>query len=285
MGANEIRGKGRSLCLVIRALMSAPATSKTISLDNDICAESVDHSLMLLREFGLARKSCFELRRHVEPGGVYRPGKKPIIWAWNSIPFERGDFSECEKVVGEMQIEKRAPRPQTKEREKLIELASRKCGVLVSELAEVLKISPAHAASYCNTAGRYNHIIGMKRKGSRMRYFVSREDGAAWAADGAGPLLVAIGERIKSSARQPGPQLQRERAPQGHGWRPDAHTAGASKMAASAPSAALAPTAVGPAPKLWGTPRYAVDPATVPATFSGRLGCDPMTGQPWGVAA
>lgn len=92
--------------------------------------------------------------------------------------------------------------------------------------------------------------------------------------------LVDIGERIKSTSRQPGPQIKREQ--------PARHTAGASKMVANAPSLPTAAPKItrGPSPAALGTAgRYYVDPATVPRIFGGRIGLDVETGKAWGAQA
>ena len=93
--------------------------------------------------------------------------------------------------------------------------------------------------------------------------------------------LTAIGERIKSSAKQPGPQIQRPHVAR--------HTAGSSKMAPKLTSeeaiAAFDPANLQrcPAPVFGVGGRCYVDPASVPGIFSAcRPGQDPTTGLAWG---
>lgn len=157
----------------------------------------------------------------------------------------------------------------------LVQLAGRPGGVSNHELqvAAGIKADQASSALHCSArSGRTRSVEHPGDKDHRRRYFVRREDAEAWQAGPAParvvyargvPKLTAIGERIKSKARQPGPQIPRERAPQGHSWRPDAHTAGSSKQAAPAASPALPPTSVGPSPVLGQALRYYVDPAAV----------------------
>lgn len=283
-------GKGTSVCTVAAMLMVGNHTRSGIAAA--LCADriSVAHSLELLRRHGLAYKSHADLSREVLADGTYRRGPYPIVWAWNKVPFQYGDFCgpESNQKGNVMPLAEHKPKPLNAKHKRLIEMAYRPCGVTSRQFAIDQKIEQQAAASAFTSATRASRVVCVVHPADAKkvnRYFTSRSLANVWLAGPppeSGPVLIAIGARIKSTARQPGPQIKREKAPPEHAWRPDAHTACASKMASVAPSEALPPTSVGPSPKLWGAPRYAVDPATVPRTFSGPLGCDPMTGRAWG---
>ena len=190
----------------------------------------------------------------------------------------------------------RRDRPLNLTHQTVVALASRPGGVTNKCLRDALGITSVAAASALNVSARSDRTMSVEHPGDkdhRRRHFTSRAAADAWLAGPAParveprrptPKLSAIGEPIKSRARQPRPQLGREKAPQGHKWRPDALTAGSSKMASSAASepASGPKITIGPSPVFGIAARYYVDPATVHGPFeTAGIGRD-FTGRPWG---
>lgn len=203
----------------------------------------------------------------------------------------------------------RCSRPLNHAHQTILALAGRPEGVSTRCLREALGITTWAASSALHAAERAERTLCVQHPGDldhRRRWFTDRDAAEAWMSGTAParveypsrpPKLSAIGEPIKSLAQQPGPQIKREKAPQGHSWRPDAgglakHTAGASKIAAQVSSgdatAAVGADKIqrGPSPVYGLSARRYVDPATVERYFTGvGLGFDPETKKPWGEPA
>lgn len=138
-----------------------------------------------------------------------------------------------------------------------VEMGERESGFLCTEYAEAtgftVNDSGARLTKYCRTG----YLTRGKRGGERLRYFSVPAAAAEWVATA--PVLTAIGERIKSNARQPS-----KPPPDLAGSTPIRFTAGASKMASEAPSE-LEKVAWGKityCPSTSFDSRYQVDPKT-----------------------
>lgn len=155
----------------------------------------------------------------------------------------------------------------------ILDLAGRRTGLGNTELQLAAGITSKQSASALHCAARNGRTLSSSHPGDldqRRRYFTDRAHRDAWLA-GPAPARIARYHPTKpvditqEYLPTTPPKTKREKAPAGHAWRPGdlRHTAGGSKMASDAASDALTPTAVGPAPTLWGAARYSVDPGTV----------------------
>ncbi len=162
-----------------------------------------------------------------------------------------------------------------------IELASRPCGCSSRHLQDAAGIDAKPASSALHNTHKRGETLPFEHPHDskhRLHYFTTAAAGKAWQR---GPVPIAP------------PRVVHETAPQGHSWRPDEagptrHTAGASKMAADAPSAPVTAPKItlGASPAFGIAARYYVDPATVRGPFTAvGVGRDVQTGKAWGAAA
>lgn len=175
----------------------------------------------------------------------------------------------------------------------IVDLAGRPGGLNNAELREAGSITAEQAASALHCAARWGRTMSVEHPGDkdhRRRYFTSRAAADAWLA-GPAPARIEYQRHILRPKALRAPKTAKtaktaEKAPQGHKWRPDALTAGSSKMASSAASepASGPKITIGPSPIFGVAARYYVDPATVHGPFeTAGIGRD-FTGRPWGAA-
>jgi hypothetical protein len=168
-------------------------------------------------------------------------------------------------------------------RQAIRELAQRPQGVSNRDLQDILGVTTKQADSALTAAKVAGEVCSVHHPDDpkhRQHCFTHPAAAKAWAA-GMAPTQY--------KPRAP----QKEKAPQGHAWRPAPIaqmptaiiTAGPSKMASSAPSQPVTggKLMIGASPVLGIAAKYFVDPATVRGPFSlVGIGRDAETGRAWG---
>ena len=123
------------------------------------------------------------------------------------------------KKENEMPMPAHKPKPLNAKHKRLVEMSDRPCGVTSRQFAQDWGIEQKASASAFTSATRASRVVCVVHPQDAKkvnRYFKERAVANLWLAGPApesGPVLVAIGARIKSRARQPGPQIKREKAP------------------------------------------------------------------------
>lgn len=163
----------------------------------------------------------------------------------------------------------------------LMVLAARPQGCSNRDLQDTLGINFKQAGSGLNISAVSGRTVVASHPDDpkhRRHHFTSAAAAKAWAAVPA-----------PSAAERKPAEPKAAKAPQGHTWRPDICTAGASKMAASTASEpATAPkiTRAPSPPALGVAARHYIDQATLRGEFMLiGIGRDVETGKPWGTAA
>ena len=108
----------------------------------------------------------------------------------------------------------------------IVDLGARPVGVGNRCLRVSLGITAWAASSALHAAERAERVLCVKHSGeldNRRRWFVDRDASELWLA-GPAPARIKYPKRPRptktSAIREPGPKIERDRAPQGHAWRP-----------------------------------------------------------------